>query len=135
MQYDFGKKPENRRCRNQRSVGPWSACTNDLPDAKISLSSVKFSEKIQPEGFTPSRAAPQTGAANAGAAWAPPSRLPDLRALRGKPCAARQTMRARAYYGFYSIFTTVQKVFVAILTVLIPPKTTSVCIPLETGYR
>ena len=76
MQYDFGKKPENRRCRNQRSVGPWRACTNDLPDAKISLSSVKFSEKIQPEGFTPSRVAPQTGAANAGGAWAPPNRTP-----------------------------------------------------------
>ena len=44
--------------------------TSSMP--KISLSSVEFSEKIQPEGFSPSRAAPRTGAANAGGAWAPP---------------------------------------------------------------
>ena len=49
MHYEFKKRPENRRYREQRT-----ACTSDLPDAEIRLSSVTISEKIHPEGFTPS---------------------------------------------------------------------------------
>ena len=48
------KKPENRGCKEQHTVGARRACTSDLPDAEIRLSSVTISEKIHPEGFTPS---------------------------------------------------------------------------------
>ena len=47
------KKPKNQRCREQRTIGARRACTSDLSDAEIRLSSVTISEKIHPEGFTP----------------------------------------------------------------------------------